>query len=104
MFSSVFETFSQATCSRTNVLVVQKVLVGETVLRHSIKTAASPTVLVLHYHCLNNSCVGLHEDISIGAAIFPSATKYLSEATLVEFPQGLQKSSISNPRLALVEW
>ena len=59
--------------------------------------------LVLHYHCLNSSCVGLHEDTDIGAAIFPSDTKYLSEATLVEFIQGLQVISICNPSLVSVE-
>ena len=41
---------------------------------------------------LNTSCVGL-----------PSDTKYLSEATFVEFLQGLQMTSISNPRLALID-
>ena len=65
-------------------------------------TVASPAELVLHYHCLNISCVGLHGDISIGAAIYPSDTKYLSGAMLVEFLQGLQMTSICNPYLALV--
>ena len=56
------------------------------IVRHS-DTVASPLELVLHHHCLNTICVGLHEDVGIGAAIFPSDTKYLSDATLVEFLQ-----------------
>ena len=59
------------------MLVVQKALVGETVLRHS-DTVASLAKLVLHYNRLDTSSVGLHEDICIGAAIFPSDTKCLS--------------------------
>ena len=62
---------------------------------------ASPAELVLH--CLNTSCVGLHEDTGIGAAIISSDTKYLSEATLMEFLQGLQMTSITNTCLAFVE-
>ena len=57
----------------------------------------------LQYHCLDTSCVGLYEDTGIGAAIIPSDIKYLSETTLVEFLQGLQMTSISNPRIAPVE-
>ena len=86
-----------------HVSVVQKVLVGEMVVRLS-DTVASPAELVLHYHCLNTSCVGLHEDTRIGAAMFPSETKYLTEATLVEFLQCLQMTPISNLRLAPVKW
>ena len=81
------------------LLFVQKVLAGETIFRHS-DTVASPAKLVLHYHCLDTSCVGFHEDTGIGAAIFPSYAKYLSETRLVEFLHGLHKISISNPRLA----
>ena len=67
----------------THVLVEQKVLMsGQTVVRHSDTVG-----LVQHYHCLNTSCVGFLEDTGISAAIFPSDTKYLSEATLVEFLQ-----------------
>ena len=72
------------------------------VVQHS-DTVASRVELVLHYHCLNTSCVGLHEDIGIGAVIFPSDTKYLSETTLVETLQGLQMTSISNTHVAPVE-
>ena len=66
------------------VSCVQNVVFRETVVRHS-DTVAIPAELVLHYHCLNTSCTGLHEDTGIGAAIFPPDTKYLSEAMLVEF-------------------
>ena len=78
-------------------------LTGETVVRHS-DTEASPAKLVLHYNCLVISSVDLHEDNGIGAAIFPSNTKYLSETTFVEFLQDLQMTLISNPCLAPVEW
>ena len=75
----------------------------ETVVRH-FNTVASPAKLVMHYHCFSTSCVGLHEDTGLGAAIFPSDSKYLSKVTLVEFLQGLQLTSIiCNPRLAPVE-
>ena len=59
------------------VLVVQKVLIGEMIVRHS-DTEASPAELVLHYPCLNTSCVDLHQDTRNDAAIFPSDTKYVS--------------------------
>ena len=79
------------------MLVMQKkYLSEETVFRHS-ETVVSPTKLVLHCHCFDTSCFGLHEDTGIGAAIFPSDKKYLSEKTLVEFLQGVQVASISNP-------
>ena len=55
---------------------------------------ASPSKLVLYYHCLDTSCVGLNEDTDIGAAMFPSDIRYLSETTLVEFLQGLLITSI----------
>ena len=48
-------------------------------------TVARPVELVLHHHCLNTSCAGLHEDTGVCMAIFPSDTKNHSEATLVEF-------------------
>ena len=72
------------------MLFVETVLIGRggggTIVRHS-GTVASPLELVLHYHCLNTRSVGLHEDAGIGAAIFPSDTKYLSDAKFVEFLQ-----------------
>ena len=46
---------------------------GETVVRHS-NTVASPAELVLHYHCLDINCIGVHEDTGVGAAIFPADT------------------------------
>ena len=79
------------------------VLVVQTVVRHS-DTVARPAELVLHYHCLNTSSVGLHEGTGIGAAIFPSDTKYLSEAMLVAFLLCLQMTTTCNPRLAAVDW
>ena len=70
MFSSVFGSFSLATtCSRTIYKFMEKVLVGETVFRHS-DAVVSPVQMVLHYHCLNTSCAGLHEETGINAAIF----------------------------------
>ena len=45
----------------------------------------------------------LPRDTGIGAAIFPSDTKYLSVEKLVEFLQGLQMTSISNRRPAPIE-
>ena len=65
---------------------------------------AGPAKLVLHYPLPRSRCVGLHEDTSIGEAIFPSDTKYLSETMLVGFLRGLQMTSISIPRLAPVEY
>ena len=60
--------------------------------------------LVLHYYSLDTNCVGLHRWHQCQCpAIFPSDTKYLSETTLVEFLQGLQMTSISNPRVSPVE-
>ena len=85
------------------VSLCKKYLSWETVFRHS-HTMASPAEMVLHYHCLSNSCAGLREETGIDAAIFPSDTKYLSETTLVEYLHGLQKTSIINPRLARVEY
>ena len=63
MISRAFESFSLATtCSHTMCyIVVQTVLVWGQVVRQS-NTVASPAELVLHYHCLNTSCVGLHEN------------------------------------------
>ena len=58
------------------VLVVNTVLVGEAVIRHS-NTVASPAGLVLHYHYLNTSRAGLHEGTGVGAAIVPLDTKKL---------------------------
>ena len=86
-----------------HVLVVQTVLVGVDVCP-TLNTVASPAELVLYYHCINTSSAGLHKDIGVGGAIFPSDTKNLSEATLVEFLHGIHMTSVCNPRLAHVEW
>ena len=84
-----------------HVLVVQTVLIVETVIRPS-DTMASPAQLILHYRCPNTCCV--HEDTGTGAVIFPSDTKNLSETTLAEFHQDIQMTSICNPRLAHVRY
>ena len=63
----------------------------------------SPAELVLHYRCIETSCVGLHEDNGVGSAIFRSGTQNLFEATLVEVLQDLQVTLICSPRLAPVE-
>ena len=103
MFRSVFESFSLATtCSRIMCYLCKKYFSRETVVRHS-DTGASPAELVLHYLYLNTGCVGLHEYTGIGAVIFPSDTKYLSEAILVEFLLGLQMTLTNNLCLAPVE-
>ena len=54
---------------------------------------ASP--VELHDHCLDAGCVGFSEDAGIGAMVFPLDVKHLSEATLMEYIQGLQVTSIS---------
>ena len=94
MFKNVFESCSlTTTCSLVPcVNCAQKYLKGETVVQHS-DTVASPAELVLNYHCLNTSSVGLREDTDIGAAMFLSDTKYIYEATLAEFFQGLHMTS-----------
>ena len=68
-----------------HVLVVQTVLVGadlwaffcSTFYQSSQPSENGSTI----YHCLNTSCVGLHEDTGTGAAILSDA-KYLSVAML----------------------
>ena len=64
---------------------------------------ASPGELILHDHCLHGGCIGFSEDAGIGATVFPPDVKYLSEATLIEYLQGLQVTSVSNPSLTPVE-
>ena len=62
---------------------------------------ASPAELILQEHCHETGCVGFSEDAGIGATVFPPDVKYLSEATLMEYIQGLQVTSISNKKASL---
>ena len=73
---------------------------GEPGVWHSDRVA-SPAELILYDHCLEAGCVRFSEDAGIGAMVFPLDVKHLSEATLMEYIQGLQVTSISNKKASL---
>ena len=56
---------------------------------------ASPAELVLHYHCINASCVGFRDNTGIGAAIFPSDT--ITKYPTINSPPPLTVSMVNVP-------
>ena len=101
VFGSVYKSFSLPTTgSQSTSQLGEYYLSGEAGVWHS-DTVASLAELILHDHCLDAGCVGFSEDGDVGATVFPPDVKYLSEATLMEYIQGLQMTSISNKKASI---